>query len=139
MIVARRSSRTTLKDLSAVKSAMAGCDTVFHLAANPDIAKPVTQPDIDLCEGTYLTQILLDQLRVYNAWLTRIYRTLSPLLPRALHRASFTVNIGADARFCAAADGGSRGHIERQVGTANFRCVKLSVLFGQLRKVKLFT
>src|SRR4051794_40031273 len=35
-----------LKDLPAVASAMAGCDTVFHLAANPDIAKAVTQPDI---------------------------------------------------------------------------------------------
>jgi UDP-glucose 4-epimerase len=53
-----------LKDLGAVASAMAGCDTVFHLAANPDIAKAVTQPDIDFWEGTYLTQNVLEAMRV---------------------------------------------------------------------------
>jgi UDP-glucose 4-epimerase len=53
-----------LKELSAVASAMAGCDTVFHLAANPDIAKAVTQPDIDFWEGTYLTQNVLEAMRV---------------------------------------------------------------------------
>jgi UDP-glucose 4-epimerase len=53
-----------LKKLAAVTSAMAGCDTVFHLAANPDIAKAVTQPDIDFWEGTYLTQNVLEAMRV---------------------------------------------------------------------------
>jgi UDP-glucose 4-epimerase len=53
-----------LKDLPAVTSAMAGCDTVFHLAANPDIAKAVTQPDIDFWEGTYLTQNVLEAMRI---------------------------------------------------------------------------
>jgi UDP-glucose 4-epimerase len=53
-----------LKDLGAVASAMVGCDTVFHLAANPDIAKAVTQPDIDFWEGTYLTQNVLEGMRV---------------------------------------------------------------------------
>jgi UDP-glucose 4-epimerase len=55
-----------LKDLPAVKAAMAGCDTVFHLAANPDIAKAVTQPDIDFWEGTYLTQNVLEAMRTHN-------------------------------------------------------------------------
>jgi UDP-glucose 4-epimerase len=53
-----------LKESGAVISAMAGCDTVFHLAANPDIAKAVTQPDIDFWEGTYLTQNILEAMRV---------------------------------------------------------------------------
>jgi UDP-glucose 4-epimerase len=53
-----------LKELSAVTAAMAGCDAVFHLAANPDIAKAVTQPDIDFWEGTYLTQNVLEAMRV---------------------------------------------------------------------------
>ncbi|PZR76843.1 MAG: NAD-dependent dehydratase [Chthoniobacterales bacterium] len=53
-----------LKELGAVTSAMAGCDTVFHLAANPDIAKAVTQPDIDFWEGTYLAQNVLEAMRV---------------------------------------------------------------------------
>jgi UDP-glucose 4-epimerase len=56
--------RADLRELSAVTSAMAGCDTVFHLAANPDIAKAVTQPDIDFWEGTYLTQNVLEAMRV---------------------------------------------------------------------------
>jgi UDP-glucose 4-epimerase len=53
-----------LKKLSAVTSAMAGCDIVFHLAANPDISRAVTQPDIDFWEGTYLTQNVLEAMRV---------------------------------------------------------------------------
>ena len=56
-----------LKDLRAVTSAMAGCDTIFHLAANPDIAKAVTQPDIDFWEGTYLTQNVLEAMRITGA------------------------------------------------------------------------
>jgi UDP-glucose 4-epimerase len=56
-----------LKDSEAVSRALAGCDTVFHLAANPDIAKAVTQPDIDFWEGTYLTQNVLEAMRVNRA------------------------------------------------------------------------
>ena len=56
-------AKADLKELSAVTSAMAGCDTVFHLAANPDIARAVTQPDIDFWEGTYLTQHVLEAMR----------------------------------------------------------------------------
>ena len=56
-----------LKDLKAVTAAMAGCETVFHLAANPDIAKAVTQPDIDFWEGTYLAQNVLEAMRVNGA------------------------------------------------------------------------
>ena len=52
-----------LKELGAVTSAMADCDTVFHLAANPDIARAVSQPDIDFWEGTYLTQNVLEAMR----------------------------------------------------------------------------
>jgi len=53
-----------LKDLPKLTAAMAGCDTVFHLAANPDIAKAVTQPDIDFWEGTYLAQNVLEAIRI---------------------------------------------------------------------------
>jgi UDP-glucose 4-epimerase len=59
--------RADLKEQSAVTAAMAECDTVFHLAANPDIAKAVTQPDIDFWEGTYLTQNILEAMRVSGA------------------------------------------------------------------------
>jgi UDP-glucose 4-epimerase len=59
--------RGDLKEKAAVTAAMTGCDTVFHLAANPDIAKAVTQPDIDFWEGTYLTQNVLEAMRVSDA------------------------------------------------------------------------
>jgi UDP-glucose 4-epimerase len=56
-----------LKKLEAVKQAMDGCDTVFHLAANPDIAKAASFPDIDFWEGTYLTQNVLEAMRATGA------------------------------------------------------------------------
>ena len=56
-----------LKDMERLRPAMAGSDTVFHLAANPDIAKAVTQPDIDFWEGTYLTQNVLEAMRQTGA------------------------------------------------------------------------
>ena len=62
-----------LKDAERVREAMAGCDTIFHLAANPDIAKAITQPDIDFWEGTYLTQNVLEGMRQTGA--ARIFYT----------------------------------------------------------------
>ena len=56
--------RGDLKELGPVTAAMIECDTVFHFAANPDIAKAVSQPDIDFWEGTYLTQNILEAMRV---------------------------------------------------------------------------
>lgn len=38
-------------------------DIAVHLAANPDIAKAMTEPDIDFRQGTALTQIVLEALR----------------------------------------------------------------------------
>lgn len=56
-----------LKDAGRIREAISECDTVYHLAANPDIAKAVTQPDIDFWEGTYLTQNVLEGMRVTGA------------------------------------------------------------------------
>lgn len=53
-----------LKHAGAVTAAMHGADTVFHLAANPDIAKAVRQPDIDFWEGTYLAQNVVEAMRL---------------------------------------------------------------------------
>ena len=55
-----------IKDLQALTTAMFGSDLVIHFAANPDIAKAVTQPDIDFWEGTYLTQNILEAMRINN-------------------------------------------------------------------------
>lgn len=56
--------RADLKDLPTLTEAMAGHDRVFLFASNPDIAKAMTQPDIDFWEGTYLTQNVIEAMRV---------------------------------------------------------------------------
>lgn len=56
--------RGDLKDLPAITTAMGGHDVVFHLASNPDIARAATEPVIDFWEGTYLTQNLIEAMRV---------------------------------------------------------------------------
>jgi len=56
--------KAEIKDLEILKKAMQGFDLVIHLAANPDIAKAVTQPDIDFWEGTFLAQNILEAMRV---------------------------------------------------------------------------
>ena len=43
---------------------MAGHDCVFLFASNPDIAKSMTQPDIDFWEGTYLVQNVIEAMRI---------------------------------------------------------------------------
>ena len=53
-----------IKHLGLLTHAMAGADLVVHFAANPDIAKAVKQPDIDFWEGTYLTQNVLEAMRI---------------------------------------------------------------------------
>jgi UDP-glucose 4-epimerase len=55
-----------IKDFEKLSSCMSGVDLIVHFAANPDIAKAVTKPDIDFWEGTYLTQNILEAMRVNN-------------------------------------------------------------------------
>lgn len=55
--------RGDLKEIAQIKPALAGADLVFHLAANPDIARAVTEPDIDFREGTCLLQNMLEAMR----------------------------------------------------------------------------
>ena len=56
--------KSDIKDLNLLTDAMKGSEVVIHFAANPDIAKAVKQPDIDFWEGTYLTQNILEAMRV---------------------------------------------------------------------------
>lgn len=55
--------RGDLKEPARIKEALAGADLVFHLAANPDIARAATEPDIDFREGTLLLQNMLEAMR----------------------------------------------------------------------------
>ncbi|HXW24274.1 MAG TPA: NAD-dependent epimerase/dehydratase family protein [Xanthobacteraceae bacterium] len=52
-----------LEDLARLAAAMAGHDTVIHLASNPDIARAQVEPDIDFYEGTLLTQQVIEAMR----------------------------------------------------------------------------
>jgi UDP-glucose 4-epimerase len=56
--------RGDVKDLATLTEAMAGHDAVIHLASNPDIARAATEPDIDFREGTFLTQQVVEAMRV---------------------------------------------------------------------------
>lgn len=53
-----------LKNTERLNRAMKGIDTVFMLAANPDISKAVKEPDIDFREGTVLVQNVLEAMRL---------------------------------------------------------------------------
>ena len=102
-----------VKDLESLKKAMAGSDIVFHLASNPEIAKAITQPDVDFWEGTYLTQNILEAMRetgarrllyasgsgVYgDTGHTPVAEDYSPMLPISTYGAS---KLGGEALICA--------------------------------------
>lgn len=55
-----------IKDKDFLVESMKGSDVVYHFASNPDISKAVTQPDIDFWEGTYLTNNVIDAMRINN-------------------------------------------------------------------------
>ena len=92
-----------LQDLKAITAALAGHDLVYHFASNPDIAKAMTQPDIDFWQGTYLTQNLLEAMRVNGVrkliyasgsgvygdtgW-TPVHENHTPMLPISTYGAS---------------------------------------------------
>jgi UDP-glucose 4-epimerase len=52
-----------LKDLELLTKHVEGADHVYHLAANPDIARAVEEPSIDFWQGTFLTNNVLEATR----------------------------------------------------------------------------
>jgi UDP-glucose 4-epimerase len=52
-----------IKDLEMLSNSMRGSNFVAHFAANPDISKAISQPDIDFWEGTYLVNNILEAMR----------------------------------------------------------------------------
>jgi UDP-glucose 4-epimerase len=51
-------------DFKTLLKCMEGCDVVYHLASNPDIAKAIENPTIDFYQGTLLTQTILEAMRI---------------------------------------------------------------------------
>ena len=62
-----RMVRADAKGLEALTKAMEGHEVVIHLASNPDIARAMTEPDIDFREGTVLTQNVAEAMRLTGA------------------------------------------------------------------------
>jgi UDP-glucose 4-epimerase len=56
-----------VQDEDELATAMAGHDTVIHLASNADIARAMTDPDVDFVEGTLLTRCVVEAMRVTRA------------------------------------------------------------------------
>lgn len=52
-----------VRDLETLAAALAGHDTVVHLASNPDIARAVTDPAVDFDQGTLLTHNVTEACR----------------------------------------------------------------------------
>ena len=55
--------KADVRDLEALAAAMAGHDTVIHLASNPDIARAMTDPAVDFDQGTLLTHHVAEAAR----------------------------------------------------------------------------
>jgi len=53
-----------IQDLGLLIKSMKGCELVYHYASNPDIAKSIIQPNIDFYQGTFLTQNILEAMRI---------------------------------------------------------------------------
>ncbi len=55
-----------VSDLERLKSAMAGSDVIYHLAANSDIARAANEPGIDFWNSLCLTFNVLEAMRLNN-------------------------------------------------------------------------
>ncbi len=56
--------KADVKNLDVLKESMKGFDIVYHFASNPDIAKAMLEPDIDFWEGTFLTNNVVEAMRL---------------------------------------------------------------------------
>jgi UDP-glucose 4-epimerase len=54
-------------DFALLRQSMEGHHTVIHLASNPDIARAVTEPDVDFREGSELTNFVVEAMRQSGA------------------------------------------------------------------------
>ena len=101
-----------IKDLDKLVESMKEADVVYHFASNPDISKAETQPDIDFWEGTYLTNNILEAMRINNVnnllyasgsgvygdtGYLMIHEDYSPMLPISTYGAS---KLGCEALIC---------------------------------------
>lgn len=103
--------RGDVKNKKTLTAAMKGVDVVYHFASNPDIAKAISDPEIDFREGTLLTNNVLEAMRltgvktllyasgsgVYGDVSVRTSEDFSPMLPISTYGAS---KLGCEAQIC---------------------------------------
>lgn len=104
-----------LLDREDLRNSMKGHDFVFHLAANPDIRRSLTETDLDLNQGTIATHNVLEAMRLNG--IKKIAFTSSsvvygepaviptpedygPLIPISLYGASKLACEGLVSSFC---------------------------------------
>jgi UDP-glucose 4-epimerase len=103
-------------DVRALTDAVAGHEAVIHLASNPDIARAVTEPEIDFYQGTLLTNNVLEAMRragvrrllyasgsgVYGErGETMLREDSGPLMPVSTYGASKLAGEALIASYCA--------------------------------------
>ncbi|HUY82824.1 MAG TPA: NAD-dependent epimerase/dehydratase family protein [Acidobacteriaceae bacterium] len=108
--------RGDASDLHVLTGVVAGHDLVIHLASNPDIARAVTEPEIDFYQGTLLTSNVLEAMRrsgvprllyasgsgVYGErGETLLREDTTPLLPVSTYGASKLAGEALIASYCA--------------------------------------
>jgi len=100
------------RDYDRLRAVMAGHDTVFHLAANPDISKASTEPTLDFEQGTVLTKNVIEAMRVtgvknliyfsgsgvYGETSERVSEEYGPLCPISPYGAS---KLASESMICA--------------------------------------
>src|SRR5688572_7097055 len=107
--------RGDVKELGLLTESMKGHDVVIHLASNPDIARAATEPEIDFREGTWLTNNVVEAMRVCGARTilyasgsgvygdigeTEANENYGPLLPISTYGASKLAGEALIASYC---------------------------------------
>ena len=102
-----------IKNIEKLQQAMMGVDVVYHFASNPDISKAIAQPDIDFWEGTYLTNNVIEAMRINgvnkllyasgsgiygDTGFTEVHEDYSPMMPISTYGAS---KLSCEALICA--------------------------------------
>lgn len=107
--------RGDVKDLGLLTESLKGHDVVIHLASNPDIARAATEPEIDFREGTWLTNNVVEAMRVSGTQTilyasgsgvygdigeTEANENYGPLLPISTYGASKLAGEALIAAYC---------------------------------------
>ncbi len=107
--------RGDLLDLEYLGEAVKGTDCVFHFASNPDIARSLTEPDLDLKQGVIATFNVLEAMRkngaraiVYSSGsgiygdvgYTETPEHFGPLVPTSMYGASKLACEGMISAYC---------------------------------------